>query len=67
MGQVPSSVSASRELWTDVSDLAYSVPPEFGADALLQVVESGAVAQRSVKLQLLNDALDLAKGVIPWI
>ena len=41
-------------------DLTGSAPPEFGADALLQLVESEKVTDRDTKIELINRAFRLA-------
>lgn len=41
-------------------DLAGSAPPEFAADALLRIVESGRVENRDWKRELLRQAFDVA-------
>jgi hypothetical protein len=62
LAQTSASTASRRQLVQEISDLAYSVPPEFGADALLQIIESGAVEQRDTKLRLLHDVFALAGG-----
>jgi hypothetical protein len=43
-----------------VVDLAHAAPPEFAADALLRLVESGKIADRSARLDLVEQAFSLA-------
>ncbi len=43
-----------------VVHLAYTVPPEFGADALLRLVKAGLIPGREKKLELLRDAFQMA-------
>ncbi len=43
-----------------VIDLAYMAPPEFGADALLRLVEAGLISDAEQKLELLRDAFQMA-------
>ena len=43
-----------------VVDLAHAAPPEFGADALLRLVESGKVADRNARRDLIEQAFSLA-------
>jgi hypothetical protein len=46
-----------------ILDLAAGSPPEFGTDALLRVVESPKVTDRSLKIELLEKAFFLAESV----
>ncbi|MGB6945633.1 MAG: hypothetical protein WBE37_24760 [Bryobacteraceae bacterium] len=43
-----------------LSDLAGAAPPEFGADALLRIVELGKLADKSARKQLIEQAFQLA-------
>ena len=43
-----------------ISDLATAAPPEFTADALLRIVESGKLADRNARLQLIERAFQAA-------
>ena len=58
--QASAADSQRTELVKQIVDLAYGVPPEFGADALLQLLESGAVAAPQKKLDLLEEAVRMA-------
>lgn len=46
-----------------ILDLAAGAPPEFGADVLIQVVESKKIADRMLKIRLLEEAVDWAERV----
>ena len=46
----------------EVIDLAGAVPPEFAADALLRLVESGTIRGREAKIDLVRQAFRLAGG-----
>ena len=46
--------------YQSILDLAQSTPPEFAADALLRVVESGKIADRDAKRDLVEQAFRLA-------
>jgi hypothetical protein len=48
------------EPFRSISDLAAAAPPEFTADALLRIVESGKLADRSARLELVEHAFQLA-------
>ncbi len=52
-------VQTSPEVQT-VIDLAYTVPPEFGANALLRLVRAGLIPGKEKKLELLYDAFQMA-------
>src|SRR5579872_7410117 len=41
-------------------DLSHAAPPEFGADALLRLVESGKIGNREARHDLIVDAFNLA-------
>ncbi|MEO7144185.1 MAG: hypothetical protein ABI165_11875, partial [Bryobacteraceae bacterium] len=41
-------------------ELSHSAPPEFAADALLRIVESGRIADRDTKRELIEQAFQLA-------
>lgn len=43
-----------------LSDLAGAAPPEFGVDALLRIAESGKLADKSARKQLIEQAFQLA-------
>jgi hypothetical protein len=43
-----------------ISDLAGAAPPEFAADALLRIVESGKLADRNARRELVEHAFQLA-------
>src|SRR6202453_2775281 len=43
-----------------ISDLAAAAPPEFTADALLRIVESGQLADRNARHELIEHAFQLA-------
>ncbi|MGH7247874.1 MAG: hypothetical protein ACREH9_07190, partial [Pseudomonadota bacterium] len=48
-------------------DLSHSAPPEFAADALLRIVESGRVADRDTRRDLVEQAFELAtRAQIPF-
>jgi hypothetical protein len=46
-----------------ISDLAGAAPPEFAADALLRMVESGKLADRNTRRELVDQAFQLAAAV----
>lgn len=46
----------------EVVDRARSVPPEFAADVLIRLAESGKVADRKWKIELIEDAFVYAAG-----
>jgi hypothetical protein len=48
------------EPFRSIADLAASAPPEFTADALLRMVESGKLADQNARLQLVEQAFQLA-------
>jgi hypothetical protein len=48
------------QLFQSISDLASAAPPEFTADALLRMVESGKLADRKARRELLEHAFQLA-------
>lgn len=48
------------EPYQSIVDLAHSAPPEFASDALLRVVESGKISDRSTRLHLTEQAFQLA-------
>ncbi len=48
------------EPFQSLVDLAHAAPPEFGADALLRVVESGQIADREARHDLVEQAFSLA-------
>lgn len=48
------------EPYQSIVELSHAVPPEFAADALLRLVESGKIADRSIKRDLLDQAFRLA-------
>src|SRR5579864_2469886 len=48
------------EPYQSIVELAHSAPPEFAADALLRVVESGKVAGRNTRRDLADQAFRLA-------
>jgi len=48
------------EPFRSISDLAASAPPEFAADALLRIVESGKLASQNSRRELLEQAFQLA-------
>src|SRR6202162_1542926 len=48
------------EPYQSIVDLAHSAPPEFASDALLRVVESGKISDRSSRLDLTEQAFQLA-------
>lgn len=50
------------EPFQSISDLASAVPPEFASDALLRIVESGQLADNSARLQLVEQAFQLASS-----
>jgi len=43
-----------------IMGLAYASPPEIAADAFLRIAESGKIADRESKLQLIDQAFDMA-------
>jgi hypothetical protein len=43
-----------------ITDMAVAVPPEFGADVLMRLVESGRITDRALKISLLDEAFALA-------
>jgi hypothetical protein len=48
------------EPFRSISDLASAAPPEFAADALLRIVESGKLADKKARRELLEQAFQLA-------
>jgi hypothetical protein len=48
------------EPFQSISDLAGAAPPEFTADALLRIVESGKLADRAARHELVEHAFQLA-------
>jgi hypothetical protein len=48
------------EPFRSIADLANAAPPEFAADALLRIVESGRLADRNARHQLVEQAYQLA-------
>ncbi len=48
------------EPYRSLVDLAHATPPEFAADALLRLVESGKIADRNAKRDLVEQAFHLA-------
>jgi hypothetical protein len=48
------------EPYQSIVELSHGAPPEFSADALLRLVESGKIADREAKLGLLQEAFQLA-------
>src|SRR4029077_17700375 len=44
------------EPYQSIVELSRTVPPEFGADALLRVVESGKIANKDIKRDLVEQA-----------
>jgi hypothetical protein len=44
----------------NIADLAGAAPPEFAADALLRIAESGKLADKSARKQLIEQAFQLA-------
>jgi hypothetical protein len=48
------------EPFQSISDLAGAAPPEFTADALLRIVESGKLADKAARRELLEHAFQLA-------
>jgi hypothetical protein len=48
------------EPFRSISDLASAAPPEFTADALLRMVESGKLSDRNARRELLEHAFQLA-------
>jgi hypothetical protein len=48
------------EPFQSISDLAGAAPPEFTADALLRIVESGKLADKAARRELLKHAFQLA-------
>jgi len=48
------------EPYQSIVELAHSAPPEFASDALLRVVESGKVPDRNIRLDLAEQAFQLA-------
>ena len=48
------------EPFRSISDLASAAPPEFTADALLRMVESGKLADRNARRELVEHAFQLA-------
>ena len=45
-----------------IMGLAYASPPEIAADAFLRLAVSGKIADREAKLQLIDQAFDMAAG-----
>lgn len=57
--------SRSAELPREMEDLlgrARSAPPEFAADALIRIAESGRIPDRAMRLDLLEEAFRVAAG-----
>ncbi len=50
------------EPYRSLVDLAQAAPPEFGADALLRIVESGKITDRDARRDLVEQAFRLAAG-----
>src|SRR3984885_5264916 len=48
------------EPFRSISDLASAAPPEFTADALLRMVESGKLTDRNARRELVEHAFQLA-------
>ncbi len=48
------------EPFRSIADLAAAAPPEFAADALLRIVESGKLADKNARRQLIEQAFQLA-------
>jgi hypothetical protein len=48
------------EPFRSLSDIATTAPPEFAADALLRLVESGKLADKNARRQLIEQAFQLA-------
>ena len=48
------------EPFRSISDLAGAAPPEFTADALLRIVESGKLADQNARRELIDHAFQLA-------
>ena len=48
------------EPFQSIRDLAGAAPPEFTADALLRIVESGQLADKAARRELLEHAFQLA-------
>jgi hypothetical protein len=61
---IPSLLAAEpvklAEPFRSISDMAAAAPPEFTADALLRMVESGKLADKNARLQLIDQAFQLA-------
>ncbi len=49
-----------QEPFRSLADLAAAAPPEFAADALLRIVESGKLADRSARRELVEQAFRMA-------
>src|SRR5579864_4554568 len=50
------------EPYQSIVELAHAAPPEFAADALLRVVESGKIPDRNTRRDLLEQAFRLASS-----
>jgi hypothetical protein len=50
------------EPYQSIVELSHSAPPEFAAEALLRLVESGKLADRDAKRRLVGEAFRLAQG-----
>src|SRR3984885_668982 len=50
------------EPFRSISDLASAAPPEFTADALLRMVESGKLAEKNARRDLVEQAFQLASS-----
>src|ERR1700693_3845669 len=48
------------EPFRSIADLAVAAPPEFTADALLRMVESGRLADKNARRELVEQAFQLA-------
>ncbi|HEX4593285.1 MAG TPA: hypothetical protein VH157_03370, partial [Bryobacteraceae bacterium] len=59
-GALLSQAQKLPEPYQSIVELAHSAPPEFAADALLRVVESGKIADRNTKRDLAEQAFRLA-------
>ena len=61
---IPSLLAAEpvklSEPFRSIADMAAAAPPEFTADALLRIVESGKLADKNARLQLIEQAFQLA-------
>jgi hypothetical protein len=57
---LPADTPKLPEPYQSIVELAHAAPPEFAADALLRVIESGKIANRDARRDLVEQAFRLA-------